>query len=162
MSELDRILLALIDAEYTRHPFDGSRRLVVFLKAHGQAVNRKRVQRLMGILGLAGMAPGPATSAPHPEHTIYPSRLRGVEVTRPNQVWSTEITYVRLAPGFAYWVAIVDGYARRVLAWRLSNTLDAGFCVDCLEEALRAHGRPEIFNTDQGAPFTSAAFTGVL
>ena len=162
VSALDQRLLALIDAEYTRHPFDGSRRMVVFLKAQGHPVNRKRVQRRMGILGLAGMAPGPATSAPHPEHTVYPDLLRGVEVTRPNQVWSTDITDVRLAHGFADLVAIVDGYARRVLAWRLSNTLEAGFCVDCLEEALCAHGRPDIFNTDQGSPFTSTAFTGVL
>jgi putative transposase len=162
VSALDQILLALIDAEYTRHPFYGSRRMVVFLKAQGHAVNRKRVQRLMGILGLAGMAPGPATSKPHPEHQVYPYLLRGVEVTRPNQVWSTDITDVRLAHGFAYLVAIVDWYARRVLAWRLSNTLEAGFCVDCLEDALRAHGRPEIFNTDQGSQFTSTAFTEVL
>jgi len=162
VSALDRSLLALIDAEYTRHPFYGSRRMVVFLKGHGHVVNRKRVQRLMGILGLAGMAPGAATSPPHPEHPVYPYLLRGIEVTRPNQVWSTDITYVRLAHGFAYLVAIIDWYARRVLAWRLSNTLEAGFCVDCLEDALRAHGRPEIFNTDQGAQFTSAAFTGVL
>ncbi len=162
VSEWDRMLLGLIDAEYTRHPFYGSRRMVVFLKTQGHVVNRKRVQRLMGILGLAGMAPGPATSAAHPEHTLYPYLLRGVDVTRPNQVWSTDITYVRLAHGFAYLVAIIDWYARRVLAWRLSNTLEAGFCVDCLEDALRAHGRPEIFNTDQGSQFTSAAFTGVL
>ena len=133
---------------------------VDLLKAHGQAVNRKRVQRLMGIW-VRGHGAGTATM-PHPEHTIFPFGCAESRSTRPNQVWSTEITYVRLAPGFAYWVAIVDGYARRVRAWRLSNTLDAGFCVDCLEEALRAHGRPEIFNTDQGAPFTSAAFTGVL
>jgi putative transposase len=162
VSAWDQMLLELIDAEYTRHPFYGSRRMVVFLKAQGQVVNRKHVQRLMRILGLAGMAPGPNTSQPHPEHKVYPYLLRGVEVTRPNQVWSTDITYVRLAHGFAYLVAIIDWYARRVLAWRLSNTLEAGFCVDCLEEALRAHGRPEIFNTDQGSQFTSTAFTGVL
>jgi putative transposase len=159
---LDQVLLALIDAEYTRHPFYGSRRLVVFLNGQGHGVNRKRVQRLMRILGLAGMAPGPNTSQPHPEHPVYPYLLRGVEVTRPNQVWSSDITYVPLAHGWAYLVAVIDWYARRVLAWRLSNTLEAGFCVDCLEEAVRAHGRPEIFNTDQGAQFTSAAFTGVL
>lgn len=159
---LDQVLLALIDAEYTRHPFYGSRRMVVFLNGQGHEVNRKRVQRLMRILGLAGMAPGPNTSQPHPEHPVYPYLLRGVEVTRPNQVWSSDITYVPLAHGWAYLVAVIDWYARRVLAWRLSNTLEAGFCVDCLEEAVRAHGRPEIFNTDQGAQFTSAAFTGVL
>jgi putative transposase len=159
---LDQVLLALIDAEYTRHPFYGSRRLVVFLNGQGHEVNRKRVQRLMRILGLAGMAPGPNTRRSHPEHPVYPYLLRGVEVTRPNQVWSSDITYVPLAHGWAYLVAVIDWYARRVLAWRLSNTLEAGFCVDCLEEAVRAHGRPEIFNTDQGAQFTSAAFTAVL
>ena len=144
------------------HPLDGSRRLVVFLKAQGHAANRKRVQRLMGILGLAGMASGPATSKPHPEHPVYPYLLRGVEVTRPNQVWSTEITDVLLAHGVAYLVAIVDWYSRRVLAWRLSNTLDAGICVDCLEEALRAHGRPEIFNTEGGTVHQRGVHVGAL
>jgi putative transposase len=162
LDEQDRCLLELIDAEYTRRPFYGSRRMVIYLKDQGYEVNRKRVQRLMRVLGLAGMAPGPATSRPHPAHKIYPYLLRGVAVVRPNQVWSTDITYIRLAQGFAYLVAIVDWYARRVLAWRVSNTLEAGFCVDCLEEALRVHGKPEVFNSDQGAQFTSAAFTGVL
>jgi putative transposase len=159
---LERRLLELIDAEYTRRPFYGSRRMVVYLEQQGHAVNRKRVQRLMRVLGLAGMAPGPATSRPHPQHKIYPYLLRGVAVVRPNQVWSTDITYIRLEHGFAYLVAVIDWYARRVLAWRISNTLEAGFCVDCLEEALHAHGRPEVFNTDQGSQFTSQAFTGVL
>jgi putative transposase len=159
---LDLALLRLIDAEYTRRPFYGSRRLVISLAKQGYTVNRKRVQRLMRVLGLAGMAPGPATSRPHPAHKIYPYLLRGVAVVRPNQVWSTDITYIRLEHGFAYLVAIVDWYSRRVLSWRLSNTLEAGFCVDCLEDALRVHGRPEIFNTDQGSQFTSDAFTGVL
>jgi putative transposase len=162
LDELELLLLGLIDEEYTRHPFYGSRRMVVSLREQGHAVNRKRVQRLMRILGLAGMAPGPATSTPHPEHQVYPYLLRGVAITRPNQVWSTDITYIRLAHGFAYLVAIIDWYARRVLAWRLSNTLEAGFCVDCLEDALRVHGRPAVFNTDQGSQFTSAAFTRVL
>jgi putative transposase len=162
LDELDRLLLGLIDAQYMRRPFYGSRRMVVYLKEQGHAVNRKHVQRLMRILGLAGMAPGPATSRPHPEHKIYPYLLRGVAVVRPNQVWSTDITYIRLEHGFAYLVAIIDWYARRVLAWRISNTLDAGFCVDCLEEALHTHGSPEVFNTDQGSQFTSQAFTGVL
>jgi len=159
---LDLRLLSLIDEEYTQHPFYGSRRMVLFLQKQGHTVNRKHVQRLMRVLGLAGMAPGPATSTPHPGHKIYPYLLRGVPVTRPNHVWSTDITYIRLAHGFAYLVAIIDWYSRRVLAWRLSNTLEAGFCVDCLEEALRVHGRPAVFNTDQGSQFTSAAFTGVL
>ncbi len=155
-------MLAEIDAEYTRHPFYGSRKLVVHLRIRGYSINRKRVQRLMRILGLAGMAPGPNTSRPHPQHKIYPYLLRGVNVTRPNQVWSTDITYIRLARGFAYLVAVIDWYSRKVLAWRLSNTLDSGFCVDCLEQSLRTYGIPEIFNTDQGCQFTSDAFTGVL
>ena len=113
-------------------------------------------------MGLAGMAPGPNTSRPHPEHKIYPYLLRGVAVVRPNQVWSTDITYVRLARGFVYLVAIIDWYSRRVLSWRISNSMEALFCVDCLEEALRAHGKPEIFNSDQGSQFTSVAFTDVL
>jgi putative transposase len=162
LEALELRLLELIDAEYTRRPFYGSRRMVVYLQRQGHAVNRKRVQRLMRVLGLAGMAPGPATSRPHPQHKIYPYLLRGVAVVRPNQVWSTDITYIRLEHGFAYLVAIIDWYARRVLAWRISNTLEAEFCVDCLEEALHTHGRPEVFNTDQGSQFTSQAFTGVL
>ena len=155
-------LLALIDEEYTRHPFYGSRKMVVYLRHLGHWVNRKRVQRLMGVLGLAGMAPGPDTSRPHPQHKVYPYLLRGMEIDRPNQVWSTDITYIRLARGFVYLVAAIDWYSRKVLAWRISNTLDSGFCVDCLEQALRTHGTPEIFNSDQGSQFTSEAFTGVL
>jgi putative transposase len=155
-------LLALIDAEYTRHPFYGSRKIKIYLRDLGHKINRKRVQRLMLTLGLAGMAPGSATSRPHPQHKIYPYLLRGVQIERPNQVWSTDITYIRLARGFVYLVAVIDWYSRKVLAWRLSNTMDSGFCVDCLEEALQHYGTPEIFNTDQGSQFTSEAFTGVL
>ena len=155
-------MLRLIDAEYTHRPFYGSRRMVISLAEQGHTVNRKRVQRLLRVLGLVGMAPGPASSRPHPEHKIYPYLLRGVKIVRPNQVWSSDITYIRLEHGFAYLVAVVDWYSRRVLSWRLSNTLEAGFCVDCLEEALRLNGKPEIFNTDQGSQFTSDAFTGVL
>ena len=160
--ELELLLLALIDAEYTRHPFFGSRKMLIHLEKMGHWVTRKRVQRLMGILGLAGMAPGPNTSRPHPQHKIYPYLLRGVTVTRPNHVWSTDITYIRLARGFVYLAAVIDWYSRKVLSWRLSNTLDSGFCVDCLEQSLRSYGVPEIFNTDQGCQFTSDAFTGVL
>lgn len=162
VTEEELSLCRLIDEEYTRRPFYGSRRMVVFLERQGHEVNRKRVQRLMRLMGLAGMAPGPNTSRPHPQHRVYPYLLRGVAVTRPNQVWSTDITYIRLARGFAYLVAIIDWYSRKVLSWRLSNTLDAAFCVDCLEEALQCYGPPEIFNTDQGVQFTSEAFTGVL
>jgi putative transposase len=158
----DGQLSALIDEEYTCRPFYGSRRMVVFLRGLGHLVNRKRVQRLMREMGLAGMAPGPATSKPHPRHKVYPYLLRGVAVTRPNQVWSTDLTYIRLARGFAYLVAIIDWYSRKVLAWRISNSMDASFCVDCLEDALRHHGKPEVFNSDQGSQFTSEAFTGVL
>jgi putative transposase len=154
-------LLRLIDAEYTRRPFYDSRRMVVYLRGQEHTVNRKHVQRLLRVLGLAGMAPGPGTSRPHPEHKSYPYWLRGV-VVRPNQVWSTDITSIRLAHGFAYRVAVIDGYARRVLSWRFANTLEARFCVDCLEDALRSHGRPEIFKTATRAQFTSEAFTGVL
>jgi putative transposase len=162
VDESDVLISRLIDEEYTKRPFYGSRKMVLFLKEMGHTVNRKRVQRLMRAMGLAGMAPGPNTSLPHPEHKVYPYLLRGVPVIRPNQVWSTDITYIRLALGFAYLVAIIDWYSRRVLSWRISNTMEAVFCVDCLEEAMRSHGKPEIFNSDQGAQFTSDAFTGVL
>ena len=134
--------------------------MVIFLDTAGHVVNRKRVQRLMRRRGLAGMAPGPNTSRPHPEHKVYPYLLRGVPVVRPNQVWSTDITYIRLPRGFAYLVAIID--SRRVLSGRISNSMEAVFCVACLEDALRTHGKPEIFNSDQGSQFTSVAFTGVL
>lgn len=161
-NENDMLISRLIDEEYTRHPFYGTRRMVVYLKTLGHTVNRKRVQRLMRAMGLAGMAPGPNTSRPHPEHKVYPYLLRGVPVIRPNQVWSTDITYIRLEHGFVYLVAIIDWYSRHELSWRVSNTMDSSFCVDCLEEALRKYGKPEIFNSDQGSQFTSEAFTGVL
>jgi len=162
MDEFDLQLIDLIDKEYTKHPFFGSRRMAVVLRAAGHKVNRKRVQRLMRVMGLAGMAPGPNTSRPHPEHKVHPYLLRGVPVVRPNQVWSTDITYIRLARGFVYLMAIIDWYSRRVLSWRISNSMEAVFCVDCLEDALRNYGKPEIFNSDQGSQFTSEAFTGVL
>ena len=162
VDEDECLLLNLLDEAYTRHPFYGSRRMTKYLCGCGHAVNRKRVQRLMQTLGLVGMAPGPNTSKPHPQHTLYPYLLRGVDIIRPNQVWSTDITYIRLPRGFVYLVAIIDWYSRRVLSWRLSNTMDAGFCVDCLEEAIKAYGTPEIFNSDQGSQFTSDAFTGGL
>jgi len=160
--EYECLLLQLLDEKYTRHPFFGTRRMAEYLRGLGHWVNRKRVQRLMQKLGLAGMAPGPNTSKPHPQHKLYPYLLRGVDVIRPNQVWSTDITYIRLLHGFVYLVAIIDWYSRKVLAWRLSNTMDAGFCVDCLEEAIKNYGAPKVFNTDQGSQFTSASFTGIL
>lgn len=155
-------LLRLLDEKYTRHPFFGSRRMTQYLCEKGYQVNRKRVQRLMQTLGLAGMAPGPNTSKAHPQHKIYPYLLRGVDIVRPNQVWSTDITYIRLPRGFVYLVAIIDWYSRKILSWRLSNTMDTGFCVDCLEEAIDTYGTPEIFNSDQGSQFTSTAFISVL
>lgn len=158
----EQVLLNLLDEEYTRHPFKGSRKMVRYLLGLGHIVNRKRVQRLMRSLGLVAMAPGPNTSKAHPEHKIYPYLLRGMEVTRPNQVWSTDITYIRLPRGFAYLVAIIDWYSRKVLSWRLSNSMDASFCVDCLQSAIDDYGKPEIFNSDQGSQFTSTEFTGVL
>jgi len=161
-SEEELEFLGLIDAEYTRHPFYGSRKIRKYLCDLGYKINRKRVQRFMRVLGLAAMAPGPNTSHPHPEHKVYPYLLRGVAVTSPNQVWSTDITYIRLTGGFVYLVAVIDWYSRKVLSWRLSNTLDTVFCVDCLEEAIQAYGVPEIFNTDQGCQFTSEAFIGIL
>ena len=160
--EQELALLALIDAEYTRHPFYGSRKIVQYLKNIGHIINRKRVQRLMGILCLAGMAPGPHTSRRHPRHKVYSYLLRGISIDRPNQVWSTDITYIRLPRGFVYLVAIIDWYSRKVLSWRLSNTLDSRFCVDCLEQALQLHGVPDVFNTDQGSQFTSAEWNGRL
>jgi putative transposase len=162
VDEFECMLLNKLDEEYTRHPFYGTRRMTKYLCGCGYAVNRKRVQRLMQKLGLAGMAPGPNTSKPHPQHKLYAYLLRGLDIIRPNQVWSTDITYIRLLHGFVYLVAIIDWYSRKVLAWRLSNTMDAGFCVNCLEEAIMNFGVPEIFNTDQGSQFTSDSFTGVL
>lgn len=158
----DQILLQLLDEEYTRNPFYGSRKMVIFLRKLGHVINRKRVQRLMRCLGLAGMAPGSNTSKPHPENKIYPYLLRGIEVTQPNQVWSTDLTYIRLPRGFVYLVAVIDWYSRKVLSWRLSNSMDASFCVDCVESAINDYGKPAMFNTDQGSQFTSKAFTDVL
>ena len=160
--EADELLKRLIDEEYTCHPFYGSRKMVVYLERCGHRVNRKRVQRFMRCMSLAGMAPGPNTSAAHPQNKVYPYLLRGVPVVRANQVWSTDITYVRLARGFAYLVAVIDWYSTRVLSWRISNSMVAAFCGDCLEDALREHGKPEVFNSDEGSQFTSVAFTGVM
>jgi putative transposase len=159
---IELLLLRLLDEEFTRHPFYGSRKMVVWLGTQGHPVNRKRVQRLMRILGLAAMAPGPNTSKKHPQNKIYPYLLRGVSVVRPNHVWSTDITYIRLAQGFVYLVAIIDWYSRKVLAWQVSNTMDANFCVDCLVTAINEFGVPEIFNTDQGSQFTSEGWIRVL
>ncbi len=153
--------MALIDRQYLRTPFYGSRRMAAWLQAQGQAVNRKRVRRLMQLMGLAAIYQRPRTSRPAPEHRIYPYLLRGLVIERVNQVWAADITYIPMARGFLYLVAVIDWVSRYVLAWRLSNLLDASFCVAALEEALST-GRPEIFNTDQGSQFTDDDFTGVL
>lgn len=162
MGEDELVLLRLLDEEYTRHPFYGSRKMTAWLRTQGYCINRKRVQRLMRILGLVAMAPGPNTSKKHPQQKVYPYLLRGLDITRPDQVWSTDITYVRLAHGFVYLVAIIDWYSRKVLAWQISNTMDVEFCVDCLNDALYQYGTPEIFNTDQGTQFTSDRWIKVL
>ena len=154
-------LMRLLDQEYTAHPFLGSRRMARWLSAQGEAVNRKRVQRLMRLMGLEAIYPKPKLSAAGRGHRIYPYLLREVRIERPDQVWSTDITYVPLARGFMYLAAIIDWYSRYVLAWRLSNTLDGSFCLDLLEEAL-SRRKPEVFNTDQGVQFTAQAWTSRL
>lgn len=154
-------LMRLIDEQYLETPFFGSRRMAEHLQRAGHRVNRKRVQRLMRTMGLEGLFPGRKTTIAAPGHKVYPYLLRGLTIDRPNQVWCSDITYVPLRYGFLYLVAVMDWYSRHVLSWRLSNTMDAVFCVEAAAAAL-AHGRPEIFNTDQGSQFTSAAFTSLL
>jgi putative transposase len=161
ISEEDLTLMKLIDRQYLATPFYGARKIAAWLKSQGQRVNRKRVRRLMRVMGLKAIYRRPRTSKPAPGHKIYPYLLGGMKITRTDQVWAADITYIPMARGFLYLVAIIDWYSRYVLSWRLSNTLDAGFCVEALEEALRK-GKPEIFNTDQGAQFTSETFTGLL
>ena len=160
-SEENLRLMRLIDAQYTRTPFYGSRRITAWLRSQGYPVNRKRVQRLMRQMGIEGVGPKPGTSQRAPEHPVYPYLLAEYPITAPNQVWSTDITYCPLRQGFMYLVAIIDWHSRFVLSWRLSNTLDTGFCLDALDQAL-AQGKPEVFNTDQGCQFTSQSFTGRL
>jgi putative transposase len=155
-------LMRHIDELHLEFPFYGSRRIARELRSRGLVANRKRVQRLMRVMGIEAIAPKPNTSRPAPEHEVYPYLLRGLSIDRPNQVWAADITYIPLARGFAYLVAIMDWCSRRVLSWRLSNTLDSSFCVEALNEALRHFARPAIFNTDQGAQFTADDFTGVL
>jgi len=155
------LLMRLIDQEYTRHPFLGSRRLVVWLGERGQVVNRKRVARLMDLMGIEAVYPKPKLSQPGEGHRIYPYLLRGTKVERVNQVWSTDITYIRMAQGFLYLVAVMDWFSRFVLSWSLSLTMEMDFCLEALDRALR-RGRPEIFNSDQGSQFTSEKFIGKL
>jgi putative transposase len=154
-------LMRLIDEEYTRRPFYGSRRMMRWLHEQGYQVGRHRVRRLMELLGLEAVYPKPRLSQPGEDHKIYPYLLNGVAITRVNQVWSTDITYIRMAGGFVYLVAVMDWYSRYVLSWALSLTLELPFCLEALKAAL-GHGRPEIFNSDQGSQFTSERFTGEL
>jgi len=158
----DLALMRRIDELYLQKPFYGSRRMTFALKEEGFGVNRKRVQRLMRLMGLEALVPRPGTSKAAPENKIYPYLLRDLTISEPNHVWAADITYIPMAHGFLYLVAVIDWASRAVLSWRLSNTMDSGFCVEALEEALRRYGKPKIFNTDQGAQFTSAAFTGTL
>lgn len=155
-------LMHQIDRQYLEMPCYGSRKMTAWLQQEGYPVNRKRVQRLMRLMGIEAIYQKPNTSKPQPEHRVYPYLLRGIEIDRPNQVWATDITYIPMPKGFLYLVAIMDWYSRKVLSWRLSNTMDVDFCVEALEKALAMYDNPEIFNTDQGSQFTSEAFTGVL
>jgi putative transposase len=162
MSDENLHLMRLIDQQYLQTPFYGSRRMTVVLQNQGYRVNRKRVQRLMRLMGLEAIYPKPNTSKSTPSHRFYPYLLRGLAVERVNQVWSIDITYVPMRQGFLYLVALIDWHSRYVLSWRLSNTLDVSFCLEALQEALEGFGAPEIFNSDQGIQFTSEAFTSVL
>ncbi len=155
-------LMRLIDAQFLETPWYGSRQMARHLRRDGHEVGRKRVRRLMAIMGLAPIYQRPRTTVPNSEHRIWPYLLRGVVIDRPNQVWCTDLTYIPMRRGFLYLVAVMDWATRKVLSWRVSNTMDVEFCVDALQEALARFGRPEIFNSDQGSQFTSSAFTGVL
>jgi putative transposase len=161
-SEVTLALMRLIDEAFLDCPYYGSRQMTRHLHRLGHRVGRNRVVRLMRKMGLRAIYQKPNTSAPHPEHRVYPYLLRDLTIVRPNQVWCSDITYIPMRRGFLYLVAIMDWHSRRVLSWRLSNTMDVAFCTEALQEALARHGRPEIFNTDQGSQFTSLAFTQML
>ncbi len=155
-------LMRLIDEEYTIHPFYGTRQMRNHLRRQGIKINRKRVQRLMRKMGIQSIAPKPNTSKAHPQHKVYPYLLNGLAIKRSNHVWCSDITYIRIAGGFVYLTAVMDWYSRYVLSWEVSITMDNEFCISALERALRCHGTPSIFNTDQGSQYTSQDFTGVL
>lgn len=155
-------LMRLIDEEYTRHPFYGTRQMRNHLRRQGFKINRKRVQRLMRRMGIQSIAPKPNTSKAHPQHKVYPYLLSGLDIKRSNHVWCTDITYIPMAGGFVYLTAVMDWFSRYVLSWEVSITMDSEFCVSALERALRCHGKPLIFNTDQGSQYTSREFTGTL
>jgi putative transposase len=161
-SDLNLELMRLIDEQYLETPFYGPRQMTRHLRREGYGVSRTRIRRLMKLMGLSAIYQKPNTSTPNVQHKVYPYLLRGLSIDRPNQVWCADITYIPMPKGFLYLVAIMDWATRKVLSWRLSNTMEADFCVDALEEALRLYGQPEIFNTDQGSQFTSAEFISVL
>lgn len=156
------MFMRLIDEQYLKMPCWGSRSMRNFLRRLGYKINRKRVQRLMRLMGLEAIYPKPRTSRPHPEHKVYPYLLRDKTISHPNQVWTTDITYIPMSRGFMYLVAVMDWYSRKVLSYKISNTLDTTFCIEALKEALCRYGPPQIFNTDQGAQFTSKEFTETL
>ncbi len=158
----DLEIMRIIDEQYLKTPTYGSRTMRNHLRRLGYKINRKRVQRLMRKMGIEAIYPRPKTSKAHPEHRIYPYLLKGVEINEPNMVWAADITYIPMRRGFMYLVAVMDWYSRKVLSWRVSNTLDADFCVSAIEEAISRYGVPEIFNTDQGAQFTGSKFIKVL
>ena len=160
--EENRLFMRIIDEEYTQHPFLGSRKMRDYCRRRGYHINRKRVQRLMRQMGLVSVAPKPNTSLGNKAHTVYPYLLRNLTINRVNQVWCTDITYIRMRGGFVYLVAVMDWHSRKVLSWELSNSMDSHFCVSALERAIRLYGTPDIFNSDQGSQFTSDAFTDVL
>ena len=161
-NETNLALMRLIDAQFLETPYYGSRQMTHHLRRVGHEVGRKRVRRLMAKMGLRAIYQKPHTTVPHPEHRKYPYLLRDLVIDRPNQVWCSDITYIPMQRGFLYLTAIMDWSTRKVLSWRLSNTMDADFCIEALEDALASYGAPEIFNTDQGSQFTTPRFTGVL
>jgi len=161
-SDLNLELMRLIDEQYLETPFYGPRQMTRHLRREGYGVSRTRIRRLMKLMGLSAIYQKPNTSTPNVQHKVYPYLLRGLSIDRPNQVWCADITYIPMPRGFLYLVVIMDWATRKVLSWRLSNTMEADFCVDALDEALRLYGQPEIFNTDQGSQFTSAEFISVL
>lgn len=161
-SALNLSLMRLIDEQFLATPYYGSRQMARFLRRQGYCIGRHRVRRLMRLMGIEAIYQKPRTSKPHPQHKIYPYLLNELDINRPNQVWCTDITYIPVKRGFLYLVAVMDWYSRKVLSLRLSNTMDTRFCEEALEEALACYGKPEIFNTDQGAQFTSNDFTDIL
>lgn len=161
-NERNQQLLRLIDEEYTRHSFYGSRKIKRWLKDQGHTVSRKLVQRLMRLLNIQSIAPKPYTSKANKQHVKYPYLLKDMDITAPNQVWCTDITYIRLGSGFVYLTAVMDWHTRYVLSWEISTTMETDFCISAVQSAIRCHGKPEVFNTDQGSQYTSHEFTGML